>query len=127
MNLWLLRGREIREFGMDIYTLLYGGSDGKQSACNAGDLHSIPGLGRSPEERNGNPLQYSGLVNSMHCIVHVVAKCGRRDWIPTSLFLGFLCGSAGKESGCKVGDLSTIPGSGRFSWRREWQYSSILA
>ena len=46
----------------------------------------------------------------MDCIVHVVAKCGRRDWIPTSLFLGFLCGSAGKESGCKVGDLSLIPG-----------------
>ena len=63
MNLWLLRGREIREFGMDIYTLLYGGSDDKQSACNAGDLHSIPGLGRSPEERNGNPLQYSCLEN----------------------------------------------------------------
>ena len=35
MNLWLLRGREIREFGMDNYTLLYGGSDDKQSACNA--------------------------------------------------------------------------------------------
>ena len=40
-------------------------SDGKQSACNAGDLDSIPGLGRSPGERNGNPLQYSCLENSM--------------------------------------------------------------
>ena len=42
-----------------------GGSDGKESACNAGDLGSIPGLGRSPEEGNGNPLQYSCLENSM--------------------------------------------------------------
>ena len=33
-----------------------GDSDGKESACNAGDLSSVPGLGRSPEEENGNPL-----------------------------------------------------------------------
>ena len=38
-----------------------GGSDGKESACNAGDLDSIPGLGRSPGEGNGNPLQDSCL------------------------------------------------------------------
>ena len=42
-----------------------GGSDGKESACNAGDLGLIPGLGRSPGEGNGNPLQYSCLGNSM--------------------------------------------------------------
>jgi len=36
-----------------------GGSGGKESACNAGDLGLMPGLGRSPGERNGNPLQYS--------------------------------------------------------------------
>ena len=38
---------------------------GKESDCNAGDLGSIPGLGRSPGEENGYPLQYSGLENSM--------------------------------------------------------------
>ena len=42
-----------------------GGSAGKESACNAGDLGSIPGLGRSPGEGNGYPLQYSGLENPM--------------------------------------------------------------
>ena len=42
-----------------------GGSDGKESACNAGDLGSIPGLGRSPGEGDGYPLQYSCLKNSM--------------------------------------------------------------
>ena len=40
-----------------------GGSDGKASACNAGDPGSIPGLGRSPGKGNGNPLQYSCLEN----------------------------------------------------------------
>ena len=44
-------------------------SAGKESICNAGDLGSIPGLGRMPGEGNGYPLQYSGLENSMHCMV----------------------------------------------------------
>ena len=47
-----------------------GGSAGKESACDAGDLGSIPGTGKSPEEGNGQPLQYSGLENSMDRIVH---------------------------------------------------------
>ena len=56
-----------------------GGSDGKASACNAGDPGSIPGLGRSPGEGNGNPLQYSCLENPMdggawQATVHVVTK-----------------------------------------------------
>ena len=46
-----------------------GDSDGKESACNTGDQGSIPGLGRSPEEGNGNRLQYSCLENSMGGIV----------------------------------------------------------
>ena len=49
-------------------------SAGKESTCNAGDLGLIPGLRRSPGERNGYSLQYSGLENSMDCIVHGVAK-----------------------------------------------------
>ena len=51
-----------------------GGSAGKESACNAGDLGLILGIERSPGEGNGSPLQYSSLENSMDCIVHVVAK-----------------------------------------------------
>ena len=50
------------------------GSAGKESVYNAGDLCSIPGLGRSSGEGKGYPLQYSGLENSMDCIVHGVAK-----------------------------------------------------
>ena len=49
-----------------------GNSDGKACSCNAGDLGSIPGLGRSPGEGKGYPLQYSGLENSMDCKVHGV-------------------------------------------------------
>ena len=53
---------------------LPGGSAGKESTCNVGDLGSIPGLGRSPGEGNGYLLQYSSLENSMDCIVHAVVK-----------------------------------------------------
>ena len=56
------------------YMSLYCGSAGKESTCNAEDLGSIPGLGRSPEAGKGYPLQYSGLENSMNCIVHGIAK-----------------------------------------------------
>ena len=61
-------------------------SDGKDSACNSGDLSSIPGLGGSPGGGHGNPLQY-----------------------------GLPWGSAGKESACSARDLGSIPGLGRSS------------
>ena len=50
------------------------GSAGKESACNAGDLSSIPGWGRSPGKGKGYPLQYSGLENIMDYTVHGVTK-----------------------------------------------------
>ena len=50
------------------------GSAGQESICNEGDLSSIPESERSPREGNGYPLQYSGLKNSMDCIVHEEAK-----------------------------------------------------
>ena len=54
------------------------GSAGKESTCNVGDLGSIPGLGKSPGEGKGYPLQYSSLENSMDCIVYGVAKSRTR-------------------------------------------------
>ena len=69
-----------------------GGSEVKASACNAGDLGSIPGLGRSPGEGNGNPLQYSYLENPMDggawwATVHRFAKSRARlsdfTYLPT--------------------------------------------
>ena len=69
-----------------------GGSEGKESACNAGDPGSIPGLGRSPGEGNGNPLQYSCLKIPMaggawQATVHGVAK----SWTQLSNFTSSLC------------------------------------
>ena len=55
-----------------------GSSAGKESSCNAGNPGSIPGSGRSAGEGIGYPLQYSGLENSMDCIVHGVAKSWTR-------------------------------------------------
>ena len=66
--------------------LLYGlpwCSDSKESACNVGDLGLIPGFRRSFGEGNGYPLQYSGLENSMDCVVHRVSK----SWTQLSHFL----------------------------------------
>ena len=54
------------------------GSAGKESTCNVGDLGLIPGLGISPREGKGYPLQYSGLENSMDCIVYRVTKSQTR-------------------------------------------------
>ena len=61
-----------------------GGLEGKESACKAGDLDLIPGLGRSPGEGNGYPPQYSSLENSTdrgawQATVHWVAKCQGHD------------------------------------------------
>ena len=51
---------------------------GKESTCNVGNLGLIPGLGSSPGEGKGYPLQYSGLENSTDCIVNEVAKSRTR-------------------------------------------------
>ena len=61
-------------------------SVGKESACNAGDLGLIPGLGRSPGERKDYPLQYSGLENSMDCIVSGVIESDTTEGL--SLHIG---------------------------------------
>ena len=56
----------LRRDGYRVCEELAQSSDGKESACDVGDTGSIPGLGRSPGERNGYPLQYSCLGNSMN-------------------------------------------------------------
>ena len=101
-----------------------GGSAGKESACNVGDLGSIPGLGQSPGVGNVYPLQYSGLENSMDCIVHEVIKswtrlndfpfhqysCLKSVWY----HIGFSGGSVVKNLPANAGDEGSIPESGRF-------------
>ena len=77
------------------------GSTGKESACSAGDLDSISGLGSSCGEGKGYPLQYSGLENCMDCIVHGVTK----RWT----LLSDLCAQS-RPSLCNPIDCS-LPGS----------------
>ena len=74
-----------------------------------GDLSSVPGLGRSPREGKGYPLQYSGLENSMDCIVHEVAKSqtGQRDF-----HFHFPGDSVVKNPSANAGDTGSIPGPG---------------
>ena len=81
---------QINGFNLHLYYILGFpcGSAGKESTCNVRDLGSVPGLGRSPGERKGNPLQYSGLENSMNCVVYGVTKSRTRlsDFHFTSLY-----------------------------------------
>ena len=78
-----------------------GGTAGKESACNAGDLGSIPGLGRSPGEGKGYPLKYSGLENSMDYTVHGVTRVRTNG--PLSLSFGSEATLGGTLEGFRVG------------------------
>ena len=131
---------------------------------DARDVGSIPGLGRSPGRGNGNPLQ-SGKVHGqrslesyrpwscneqdmpecLSVLIHtfldfkinlIDSSFGKIHWRrDTAVFLGFYCGSAGKESACNAGDLGSIPGLGRYpaegthfsilAWRIPWTVQSM--
>ena len=67
-----------------VLVVIHGGSDGKESTCNVGDLGSTPRLSRSPGEENGYPLQYPGLENLMDYTVCGVAKS--QTWLSDSRF-----------------------------------------
>ena len=73
-----LEGRLKKKKNTLYFVLAYGGSDGKESACNTGDPGLIPGLGRSPGVGNSYPLQYSCLENPMNRVwqAHGVAELG---------------------------------------------------
>ena len=76
----------------DISMGFFYGSAGKESACNVGDLGSIPGLRISSGEGRGYPPQYSGLENSMACIVHGVTKTQLSDfhtYIHNAIYIDF--------------------------------------
>ena len=89
MMCWFLLCSKLNQLYIYIYPLFFGfpshfswgfpcGSAGKESTCNVGNLGSIPGLGKSPGEGKGYPLQYSGLENSMECIAHGATKSWTR-------------------------------------------------
>ena len=93
------------------------GSAGKKSACNAGDLGSIPGLGRSPEEGNSYAFKYSGLENSMdrgawQATVHGVTKSQTQLSDFYFHFQSYLGSSVSKEPAWTAGDPGSTPGLG---------------
>ena len=79
-NYIILNKNQIAHIDWQLISLLFcgfnilGGSAGRESACNVGDLGSVPELGRCPGEGNGYPLQSSDLENSMNYTVHGIAK-----------------------------------------------------
>ena len=81
---------------------------GNEFACNVGHLGLIPGLGRSPGEGKGYPLQYSGLENSMDCIVHGVAKSqtGLRNFLFFFFWVVNTCLPMQKMCRCEFSPLS---------------------
>ena len=98
-------------------------SDSKKSTCNAGDLGSIPGSGRSPGGGHSTPLQYSWAFLVAQMIKNPPAM--QKTWVQSLgwedpleegmathsiLIWGLSCSSAGKESACNAGDPSLIPG-----------------
>ena len=109
--------------------------NGKESACNVGDLGLIPGLGRSPGEGNSDPLQYSGLENSMdrgvwQATIHGVAKNGTQlshththTYTHSTSFPG---GSVVKNLPANAGESGLIPGSGKILWSMKWQPTPVL-
>ena len=88
-------------------------SAGKESACNSGDLGLILGLGRSSGEGKGYPLQYSGLENSMDCIVHGVAKSWTRQ---SDSHFQFHCLERASKGGTERGKQDRVPVLRRRSW-----------
>ena len=104
-------------------------ADSYRSTCDAGDLGSIPGLGRSPEEGKGYPLQYSGLQNSMDCIAHGVTK----SWIRLnnfhrhhSYYFGLPRWLSGKEFACQCRRHRFSLWVRKTPWRRKWQPTPVL-
>ena len=86
-------------FFQAVIHLFPGGSAGKESACNVGDLGSIPRLGRCPGEGNGYPLQFSGLENSMNCIVHGFTESDTTERLSCSWYIHTVeCYSAIKKN-----------------------------
>ena len=113
------------------------GSAGKESACNTGDLSLISGLGRSPEERKGYALQYSGLENSMDCMVQGVTESDTTEQLSHSFQPWFGASQVAQW----VKDLPamqemkayviSIPGSGRsaegIGYPLQYSWASLVA
>ena len=108
-----------------------GGSNGKECACNAGDLGSIPGLGRSPGEGNGSPLQYSCLKKPIERSLAGYSPWAHKELDTTErlshLLVTNVCiprWTSSKESACQCRWCKRWgfhPWVWKIPWRRKWQ------
>ena len=112
------------------------GSAGKESACNAGDLGSIPGLGRSPGEGNGNPLQCSWLGNprgggAWWAAVYGVAQSPTRlkqlsSSSSSKSYIGLLRPFSWQRICLQCGRPGFNPWFGKIPWKRKWQPTPVF-
>ena len=105
-----------------------GGSEVKASACNVGDLGSIPGLGRSPVEGNGNPLQYSCLENPMGRGLGRSMGSQRvgHDWVTSLHFMTSRAHFAGQPSENLIIDTNLMNCPSASFRRRQWHPTPVL-
>ena len=107
-----------------------GGSDGKESTSNSGDLGLIAGLGRAPGEGNGYLLQYSCLENSMDrgvwCAIVRGSQRVRHNWATNSRTPGLLWWLGGKESTCQCRRLRFDPWVGKIHCSRKRQPTAVF-
>ena len=105
-----------------------GGSAGTESACDVGDLGSIPGLGRSPGGRKGYPLQYYGLEISMDCIVHEVIESDTTwaTFTHADLFLSVLSLICSVQAFSSFSLLSCASHRSGFSYWGPWALKHLL-
>ena len=116
--------------------MIPGDSDNKGSACNAGDLGSIPGLGRSPGRQRGNPHQYSCLENphgQRSLVGYSPQGCKESDMTEATKHnktsMGFPGGARGKEPACQCRRLKRLrfdPWVREIPWRRAWQPTPVF-
>ena len=105
-----------------------GSSAGRESTCNAGDTSLIPGSGRSAGEGIGYRLQYSGLKNSMDCMVHGVAKSW--TWLSNFYFhfhFILVVKNLPANSGDVISREQVWSLGGKIPWRRAWQLTPVFS
>ena len=120
---WILEESQLFSWKLYGFGGFPGGSAGKKSACNAGDLGLIPWLGRSPGEGKGYPFQYSAFRIPRTYSPWGCKELDTTEWLSLSLFHWCLIG---KESACQCRRHGFDPCVRKIPWWREWQATPVF-